>query len=404
MKKRSSADGQTGPLASYAEGFAEELTQAGYSEHTVYQHSLLLAHLSRWMAGRRLDPAGLTADLVDDFLRERRGAGYRAFRTSRGLVPLLCRLRGLGAIPQPTDPPPPPTRAVDTLLESYREHLVRERGLAAVTVVGYEAVARRFLGAHVAGDVLDLSALGGADVTRFVLDECRRRSGGSAKTTVTGLRSLLRFLHLSGRAGPLADAVPTIARWRLDSLPRGLESGQATLLLGSCDLASPVGRRDRAMLSLLVRLGLRAGEVAALELDDFDWHRGEVVIRGKGDRRERLPLPVDVGEAVAVYIMDGRPSLESRRLFMRVRAPKGDASKSSVQRAVRQACDRVGIPWCGTHRLRHTAATEMLRSGASLPEVGQVLRHQSIATTAIYAKVDRVGLRTLARPWPGGAA
>src|SRR6266566_3683537 len=309
MKKQSSADGRTGPLASYAEGFAEELTQAGYSEHTVYQHSLLVAHLSRWMEGRRLEPAGLTADLVDDFLRERRGAGYRAFRTARGLVPLLCRLR-----------------------------------------------------------------------------------------------SLLRFLHLSGRAGSLADAVPTIARWRLDSLPRGLESGQATLLLDSCDLASPVGRRDRAMLSLLVRLGLRAGEVAALEIDDFDWHRGEVVIRGKGDRRERLPLPVDVGEAVAVYIMDGRPSLESRRLFMRVRAPMGDASKSSVQRAVRQACDRVGIPWCGTHRLRHTAATEMLRSGASLPEVGQVLRHQSIATTAIYAKVDRVGLRTLARPWPGGAA
>lgn len=202
---------------------------------------------------------------------------------------------------------------------------------------------------------------------------------------------------------PSPAAVPTVAGWRLDSLPRGLEAGRAAQLLDSCDLNSPVGRRDRAMMILLIRLGLRAGEVAALELDDFDWHRGEVVIRGKGDRRERLPLPVDVGEAVVAYVTSGRPKVPSRRLFMRVRAPIAPATKSSVQRAVRQACDRVGIPWCGTHRLRHTAATAMLRAGASLPEVGQVLRHRSIATTAIYAKVDRVGLRTLARPWPGSA-
>lgn len=393
---------RTGPLAAYAEGFAEELGQSGYSEHTVYEHSLLLAHLGRWLEDGGHELSELTSELVEDYLRGRRHAGHRTFRSVRGILPLLGHLHGMGVIPLPPSPPPP-MGALDVLLQAYRDYLVRERGVTRETLVAYEAVARRFLGAHLADDRRDLHALSAADVTGFVLEQSRRGGNGSAKMMVSGLRSLLRFLHVSGRAGPLASAVPTVAGWRLDSLPRGLEAGRAAQLLDSCDLNSPVGRRDRAMIILLIRLGLRAGEVAALELDDFDWHRGEVVIRGKGDRRERLPLPVDVGEAVVAYVTSGRPKVPSRRLFMRVRAPIAPATKSSVQRAVRQACDRVGIPWCGTHRLRHTAATAMLRAGASLPEVGQVLRHRSIATTAIYAKVDRVGLRTLAPPWPGSA-
>jgi site-specific recombinase XerD len=176
-------------------------------------------------------------------------------------------------------------------------------------------------------------------------------------------------------------------------------------LLDSCDLGTAVGRRDHAMLTLLVRLGLRAGEVAALELGDFDWRRGEVIIRGKGDRQEPLPLPVDVGEAVSSYLHDARPRVQCRRLFLRVRAPlDGELTASCVKEVVRQACRRAGLAPVGAHRLRHTAATELLRAGATLAEVGQVLRHRSLGTTAIYAKVDRTALRELARPWPGAPA
>jgi site-specific recombinase XerD len=237
-----------------------------------------------------------------------------------------------------------------------------------------------------------------------VLEQCAARSVGSAKNVVMALRSLLRFLHVDGvTVGDLSGAVPAVAP-QPRSLPRALEARVVARLLASCDRRTRTGRRDFAVLIVLARLGLRAGEVAAIELQDIDWRRGEVLVRGKGGRRERLPLSVDVGEALASYVQRGRVQVGCERLFLRVNAPTGGLSGDGVSKIVHAACRRCGLPEVGAHRLRHTAATETLRAGASLEEIGQLLRQQSTFTTAIYARVDRDRLRELARPWPGGVA
>jgi site-specific recombinase XerD len=293
---------------------------------------------------------------------------------------------------------------VEALLERYRRYLRVERRLAAVTIEGY--VCRvRFVERRVVGAGLSLEDLAAGDVVAFVLSDRPRRSRGSVKLTVTALRSLLRFLHVDGALDePLTRAVPTVAHWRLAGLPRPLEPGELDLLLTSCRLDTETGRRDVAILKLLARLGLRAGEVAGLRLDDIDWRAGEVRIRGKGGREDRLPLPTDVGEVVAEYLRAGRPAgATGRSVFVRAIAPRDALTPRAVTKVVIRAGARAGIGQVAAHRLRHTAATDMLRAGASLAEIGQVLRHCHLST-AIYAKVDREPLRELARPWPGGAA
>jgi integrase len=244
--------------------------------------------------------------------------------------------------------------------------------------------------------------LSAADVMDFVRRECRRHSLGYSRLVVGALRSLLLFLYLDGLTEtPLAAAALPIAGWRLGSLPKALEPQHVERLLRSCDRRTAIGRRDYAILMLLVRLGLRAGEVSSLQLGDIDWSGGEVVIRGKGRRLDRLPLPVDVGEALVAYLRRGRPSTTDRRLFIRSRAPRVGISRSCITAVVYHACDQSGAHRVGSHRLRHTAATLMLQRGESLSAIAQVLRHRRLATTAIYAKVDRRSLRLLAQPWPG---
>lgn len=227
----------------------------------------------------------------------------------------------------------------------------------------------------------------------------------STKTLVCTLRSFLRFSPATGRTPrPLAEAVPAVPDRRRGSIPRSVSSQVVAQLLASCDIATAMGRRDRAILKVLARLGLRAGEVARLCLEDLDWRVGEIVIAGKGRRVERLPLPPEVGEAIVAYLVDGRPRRGGRGLFLGVDAPHAPLSRSGVKSVVYHACDRAGLPRVGPHRLRHTAGTETLRAGGSLTEVAQLLRHRHVETTAIYAKVDRASLEALARPWPGGAA
>jgi integrase len=242
-------------------------------------------------------------------------------------------------------------------------------------------------------------------VTGYVVRGCSERPIGSAKHLVTALRSVLGFLFLAGHIGePLAFAVPAVAHWGAGSLPRALSPDVVAALVGSCDRETLAGLRDRAILVLLARLGLRAGEVAALELDDLDWVAGELAVRTcKAARRERLPLPVDIGEALAVYLQS-RPRAACRKVFLRLNAPITGLTTPAVTSVVYRACRRAGQPRAGAHRLRHSAASAMLAGGASLIEIGQVLRHAHQETTAIYAKVDRTALRELARPWPGGAA
>jgi site-specific recombinase XerD len=307
------------------------------------------------------------------------------------------------------DVPVEMSTVVDRLLADYRAYLVRERGLAAGTVRLRERVARLFLLERPEPLELALGRLEPGDVTRFVLAECRsgRRSVAWSKTLTSGLRSLLSFLHLAGWVpAPLAPAVPSVAGWRLTALPRALQAEHAQRLLASCDRDTALGRRDFAVLTLLWRLGLRSFEVAGLSLDDIDWRAGEITIRGKGSVSERLPLPDDVGRAVADHLSAGRPRHCGREVFLRAPAPRRGISAAGVRSIVHHACDRAGLARIGAHRLRHTVASDLLRAGAPLQEIAQVLRHASVATTAVYAKIDHASLRTLARPWPleGGVA
>jgi integrase/recombinase XerD len=391
----------SGPLEVFASGFAAELACVGYRRVPIVFQLQLMAHASGWLEREGLGADALTSEVVKRFLGERRAAGYTSYVTARAMAPLLGYLRGLGVAPAAS--PRLAVGAVEVLLADYREYLGVERGLTTDTVEGYVLAVRPFLGGRLRdGDELDLAGLSAADVVAFVVARCPAQSRGAAKMTVTGLRSLLGFLHLRGLvSGPLAAAVPATASWRLSGLPRALEPEQLQALLESCDRASPGGRRDYAVLVMLARLGLRAGEVAALKLEDVDWRVGELVIAGKGRRAERLPLPEDVGEAIVCYLRDGRPATtQDRSLIVRVRAPHLGLTGGGITQIVFAAAGRAGLGPIHSHRLRHTAATAMLRAGASLEEIGQVLRHRQALTTAIYAKVDRDALRQLARPWP----
>jgi integrase/recombinase XerD len=391
----------SGPLSAYRGGFAEELARQGYTPGSAQRQVGLLAHLSRWLDSRGLGAADLTPECVEEFLGARRAEGYTIELSQRGVLPLLVYLRVLGVAPVP--PEPGPCTPAELLVRQYGHYLAAERGLAAVSIEGYLSTARLFLSERERPDGLDLAGLTARDVTAFVVGQCRSRRAGSAKTLVTALRSLLRFLFLQGCTPcPLAQAVPTATGWADQRLPRPLGAEAVPALLASCDRHTLAGARDFAILTVLRRLGLRAGEVAALQLGDIDWRHGEIAVRGKGGRRDRLPLPADVGEAVVAYLRR-RPRVRCRALFLRVRAPIAGLTSDGVQDVVRGSCMRAGLPVAGAHRLRHHAATAMLAGGASLAEVGQVLRHARPATTSLYAKVDRVALRRLARPWPGGA-
>jgi integrase/recombinase XerD len=392
-----------GPLEPYASGFAGELVRVGYTRDATAGHLRLAAELSCWLAGKGLDAAGLTVPVVEDFFAGRRAAGQVTLRSPRALQPLLEYLRERGVTPPAVLIASTPA---EELLGRYRAYLLGERGLAAGTVRGYVDLVRPFVAGRVEADGLGLGCLTAADVSGYLLAACPGRSQTSAKLLVTALRSLLGFLHVEGvLPESLTGAVPSATGWRLAGLPRVLEPDELRRLLASCDRRSELGRRDFAILTLLARLGLRRGEVARLELGDLDWRAGELVIRGKGDRQERLPLLADVGEALAGYLRRGRPrSAQGRCVFVRVKAPHRALSPGGITNVVISAGGRAGLGPIAAHRLRHTAATEMLRAGATLPEVGQVLRHRSLLSTAIYAKVDREALRTIARPWIGGAA
>jgi site-specific recombinase XerD len=390
----------SGPLEQFGPGFVDELERLGYSPLGATLQVRLMAKVSAWMQAGGLSSGELTDEVVGRFLAERRAAGRRDYVTTRAMAPLLAYLRALGVAP-PAVPPRPSTRA-EELAERFGRYLAVERGLAKGTVTGYVDAVKPFLSA-LDEERLALDQLSAARVTAFVVSRCPGQSRGAAKMTVTALRSLLGFLHVEGLiAESLLGAVPSAASWRLSGLPRFLEPDQARALLGSCDLSTVAGRRDRAILTLLMRLGLRAGEVAGLRLGDIDWRAGELVVVGKGRRAERLPLPVDVGEAITAYLRDGRPgSALDRTVFVRVKAPHQRLTTGGVTQVVVSAGKRVGLGQIHAHRLRHTAATEMLRAGTPLHEIGQVLRHRELLSTAIYAKVDRTALRTLARPWPG---
>lgn len=358
--------------------------------------------VDRWLAGQGLKLSDLTPARIEEFLAVRRQT-QRYLCSIQALSPGLEFFRRIGAVPVAgavAEESP-----VDAVERQFRVYLLIQRGLAESSAETYAVRARPFLTARARHNRLDLESLTAADVSDFVTGWLPGLSKASARSTVTALRSLLSFLHATGVvATPLAPAVPTVASWRLAGLPIGLSQTEVRALLGACDQSTTVGRRDFAILTLLVRLGLRAGEVAALSLDDLDWRSGTVRVHGKANSHEHLPLPVDVGTALSNYLEHGRPSSASgRAVFIRAKAPFQGLDRKSISTAVARVARRAGLGTVHAHRLRHTLATAVLREGASLDEVGQLLRHRSRGSTAIYAKLDHDRLLLLARPWPTSA-
>lgn len=392
----------SGPLAALAAEYASWLASCAYSPWGAADRLYQFDQLSRWMGGEGLAVGELTGEQAQRFAAARRAAGVVSYSSPRGVMLPLEFLRGVGAAPEPV--PAVPHGPLEVLLADYRGYLSVERGLCEHTVCdGYVPAARLFLSGLDGGDLGRLQA---ADVSAFLVRECLGRSEHRARDLASAVRCLLRYLHLAGLIeAPLDWAVPAVAVLADRGLPRGLEPAVVRKLLASCDRRRLLGRRDYAILLLLARLGLRAGEVAAIALDDIDWRVGMLLVHGKGSREDTLPVPTDVGAAVAAYLRL-RPRCACRSLFLRVTAPRRGLDRCTIAWVVRAACDRAGVPRVGAHRLRHTAATQMLRSGATLAEIGQVLRHREPKTTGIYAKVDRAKLATLARPWPtpAGAA
>ena len=394
MTGRRRRAGQLGP---FIEGYRAWLMGLGYSPLTVRRMLAVAGGLGRWMDGRGVEPGGLDEVLIAEFLSACRAAGMRCMPGPRGLRPLLDYLKHQGVLTESALPTVP----VEALVDRYRRWLVVDRGLAEATVVRYVKLARSFLRQRL-GDDGRVDNLTGPDIVAFLLAESGRLSVGSAQGRVAELRSLLRFLYLAGLTPrPMGSVVPPVAGWRDTGIPKAILASDVQRLLDSCDRTDPVGMRDFAMLMLVVRLGLRSIEVARLELDDIDWRAGQITLRGKAGRDEAMPLPVDVGQALAAYLSQARPPTRIRGAFLACKAPMRAIGAGLVSDVTHRACDRAGLPRVGPHRLRHTLATQMLRRGASMIEVSQVLRHRDLATTAIYAKIDFDTLRTVAVPWPG---
>lgn len=394
-------------LGPHLDGFCAMLVDRGYRPSTIQGKVWTLGSFGCWMKREALTVASLDEQRAEAFLalQRRRGHACRGYRHT--VLQLMEQLRVAGVIPTPVTVHDDSQLAA--LLARYERYLRHERGLSDTTIRAYLVVVREFVVEHLDAGVVGPDVLRAGDVHDFLLGRVRRAAPKRVQFMATALRSFLRFLFLRGEIQTdLALGVPTVRRWRLSGVPRHMPTTDVERLLNGCDRSSPSGRRDYALLLLLARLGLRASEILTLELGDLRWRDGEVVVRGKGLLQDRLPLPVDVGEALAAYLRNDRPPGASRRVFLCMKAPhRGLGHPSTVSTIVARGLKRAGLAPAvrGAHLLRHSLATGLIRRGASLAEVGQVLRHRSPNTTEIYAKLDFDALRDVAMPWPmnGGA-
>jgi integrase/recombinase XerD len=394
-----------GPLAKYIGMFAKSQGAQGYAPFSIHRQVLLAACFSHWLKQNGVALRHIGPDHPSRYLR------YRARRIkpypgdTAALRYLIDFLRSEGAIAAEKVPPQRLT-PVERCAQTYWQYLAEARALATATMVNYVPLIRGFLKDRFGDGPVNLSRLKARDVVGFVQRQAPVLHLKRAKLLTTALRSFLRYARYRGEVTlDLAAAVPIVANWSMPSIPRAIGADQIRRLLASIDRSTATGRRDYAILLLLARLGLRSGEVAFLELDDINWNAGQVSVRGKRNQRTALPLPTDVGKAIAEYLKHGRPRSTSRRVFLRAKAPiRGFLSQSAVGSIVRHALQRAGVqsPTTGAHQFRHGLATQMLHRGASLAEIGELLRHRNTQTTTIYAKVDLKALRTLALPWPGG--
>ena len=393
-----------GPLGAHIDSFAQVLMVQGYQSNTARYKIGIVADLSRWLNQRGLGVKDLDEITLNEFLlyRGRRGSIFKIEPPTLGQ--LLEHLRESGVVPNAA---PIDYDSKRIAIESgFAEYLAHERGLKQVTIDTYLSTAGRFLSYKFGTESIVLTDLHPRDVVRFILRNTETVSPKHAQLIVCALRSFFRFLYQREEiAIDLSPSALTVANWRLSTLPKFLEPEQVERLLQSCNQDTIIGQRDYVILLLLSRLGLRAGDVVHMTLDDIDWEVGEIIVRGKSDRQERLPLSQDIGEALVRYLSHGRPRCSSRRVFIRIKAShKGFSSSVAICDIVKRALVRANLnpAFKGSHLLRHSLATQMLRGGATLAEIGEILRHQRLDTTQIYAKVDVTALRALAQPWPGG--
>ena len=397
---------RVGPLAGDLDRFATRLKAQGYAHPSAVSKIRLVSNLSRWLEHQGLGVEALDEPRIEAFLLTR---GPRCVRRGEATTArqLLSHLRASGRIALAPSSPEN-SNPFAQIERRYERFLVNERGLSRATVQNYLPIIHTFLAERFVTGAVALGALTVRDVNQFIVRQSQRLSRSRAKLLVTALRSFLRHLHQRGDIpADLAGALLPVVSWRLSGVPKSLAAEQVEAIIESCDLRTAAGRRDRAIVLLLARLGLRGGEVAAMTLDDLDWDASVVTVSGKGQRRHPLPLPREVGEALVAYLRDGRPPCPTRRVFVRIHAPHvGFAGPIAITNVVHRALARAGIdpPFKGSHLLRHSLATAMLRHGASLEEIGQLLRHVTPETTQIYAKVDLEALRALAPAWPGGAS
>jgi site-specific recombinase XerD len=392
-----------GSIAGHIDKFAEYLAGENYASQTVKDKYASVAALGRWLERHGVSPEKLDEARLKQFYAHHRSSRRRGdVFTGHQLLEFLRRFGVVPALAPKVDRTP-----LGQLMCDYERFLSSERGLAPATLISYLPIVRRFLTTQFGNKALRLEDLRLHDLHRFILRQVPSSSRTYSKLMVTALRSFLRFLCQRGSIKTdLASALFGVAHWRLSHLPKSLPPDQVERLLCCCDRSTASGQRDYAILLLLARLGLRGGEVLAMTLDDLDWERGEILVRGKGQRFERLPLPKDVGTALVHYLRQVRPICSTRKVFIRLKAPHRGLRQTAICCVVRRALQRAGLnpDFKGAHLLRHSLATKMLRRDASLGEIGQLLRHRQATTTQIYAKVDIKALRSIALPWMGGAS
>lgn len=394
-----------GPLAVHIGSFARSVSEQGYSLVSIHRQVLLASCFSRWLKQEGVGLRSICSDHSVRYLRYRARHVQPCLGDAAALRHLISFLRREGVIPGEKKRACQSSPA-EHCAQAYGQYLLEVRALARATIINYVPFIRSFLEDRFGSGRVTLSCLCAGDVVRFEQRQAPRIHMKRAKLMTTALRSFLRYARYLGEVTlDLAAAVPIVANWAMTSIPRAISTEHVRQLLASIDQRTAVGRRDYAILLLLARLGLRSGEVAFLELDDIDWNAGQMSVRGKGGQRNELPLPPDVGKAIAVYLRRGRPDSTNRRVFLRAKAPIGAfLGASSVGSIVRHSLERAGIhaTTTGAHQFRHGLATEMLRQGASLSEIGELLGHRHPQTTKIYTKIDIKALRRLALPWPGG--
>ncbi len=383
--------------------FTTSLIGQGYADRTVRQKLRVLTNFGQWLGRNDLAVTKLGEQLLEAFLKHRKRVQSGDPTTLQQFLDHLRMHNLVRARNLPRDRSP-----LTRVLKEYEKHLSLEGGLVAQTILQYQRFVRKFLLERFRGGPFLLRTTKASDISDFVLRHAPSMSVPTAQAMTTAFRSFFRFLFQKGELqADLAAAVPTVANWRLSTVPKDLPSKEVKRVLKACDCRTATGRRNYAVLLLLARLGLRAGEVVALQLEDINWRAGEILIRGKGLLHDWMPLPADVGEALASYLRRDRPACQTHRVFVCMRAPhRGFAKHSTVSTIVRSSLDRANLhpQFKGAHLLRHSLATSMLHAGATMREIGEVLRHRSPNATEIYAKVDFESLRSLAHSWPMGGA